>query len=304
MGYMDGANLPFDINDFSATSPKQNESQHIQVISSCGVNKENDVSIDDFFKSLMPDSYTPVPQPVPPVASSSSTNYYGGGYTAPPPPTSYESHLHRFSATMHDTQFSTSSSVPPFPRPPTNPFVRPPQQNPYGAANPSPYQQSTASNFNAPLSQPPLPPFERSTGDEYNPDSWEMDMSWNTSQESNFDQPLDAPHSPPHYERKGVNTNIIEYIDPSVEDTLAGASDVDHRQLILPMNGLSAIGAKDRGRLVDVDHRNLISLTGSPKLTDKESSTIEAATRAMDGSASWKKDVVIQFSLLEIHFYV
>lgn len=37
-----------------------------------------------------------------------------------------------------------------------------------------------------------------------------------------------------------------------------------------PMNGLNALGAKDRGRLVDVDHRNLISLTGSPKLTEKD----------------------------------
>lgn len=51
---------------------------------------------------------------------------------------------------------------------------------------------------------------------------------------------------------------------------IAGAGDVDHRQLILPMNGLNALGAKDRGRLSDVDHRNLISLTGSPKLTEKD----------------------------------
>lgn len=64
MGYMDGGSLPFDINDFASASPKLNDLQ-----------------------SLMNDSYTPVPLPVPPVPSistssannsmSSSSNYMG-----------------------------------------------------------------------------------------------------------------------------------------------------------------------------------------------------------------------------------
>lgn len=44
-------------------------------------------------------------------------------------------------------------------------------------------------------------------------------MSWNTTQDSSFNQSMDAPHSPPLYERKGVNTNVIEYIDPSLNES-------------------------------------------------------------------------------------
>lgn len=232
MGYMDGGRLPFDINDFSATSPKNNEA-HIPVIDSTS-SKENE--IDDFFKNLMHDTYTPAipPQPVPAVNAS---NYYGSTFQ------SQQSSTYEFN--QYD---STSVSA--------NLFAN--------DANNSSYNQSYSNSFNSSIAQPPLPPSSNQQ------DNWDMDMSWNANQESNFNQSMDAPRSPPHYERKGINTNVIEYIEPSVNDSMAGAGDVDHRQLILPMNGLNALGAKDRGRLIDVDHRNLISLTGSPKLTDKD----------------------------------
>lgn len=231
-GYMDGGRLPFDINDFSNGSPKGNEA-HIQVINSSSGKDNENFSIDDFFKTLMHDTYTPaipIPQPVPPAP----TDFYGA-------------------------RFSQQSQ----------------QQPPYDQFNQYQPYTNDANNFNNSI-QPPLPPSydtnqRNVSNDEYNPDSWEMDMTWNTTQDSSFNQSMDAPHSPPHYERKGVNTNVIEYIEPSADDShLAGSGDVDHRQLILPMNGLNALGAKDRGRLIDVDHRNLISLTGSPKLTDKD----------------------------------
>lgn len=225
MGYMDGGRLPFDINDFSAASPKGNEA-HIQVINSSAAKEEN-FNIDDFFKTLMPDTYTPAipPQPVPPAP----TNFYGSAFQ---------------DQTTYD-QFNQYSS----------------------------YANNTNS-FKISI-QPPLPPSSfdanQQNNDEYNPDSWEMDMYMNASQEISFNQTMDAPHSPPHYERKGVNTNVIEYIEPNADEShLTGSGDVDHRQLILPMNGLNALGAKDRGRLIDVDHRNLISLTGSPKLSEKD----------------------------------
>lgn len=229
MGYMDGGRLPFDINDFSAASPKSNEA-HIQVINSSSSKENENFNIDDFFKTLMPDTYTPAipPQPVPP-----APGFYGSSYS-------------QQQSTGYD-QFN--------------------QYQPYA---------NNSNSFNNSV-QPPLPPpsFDANqqnvNNDEYNPDSWEMDMTWNSAQDGSFNQSMDAPHSPPHYERKGVNTNVIEYIEPSADDShLTGSGDVDHRQLILPMNGLSALGAKDRGRLIDVDHRNLISLTGSPKLTDKD----------------------------------
>lgn len=227
---MDGGRLPFDINDFSTSSPKNNEA-HIPVIDSTS-NKDNE--IDDFFKTLMHDEYTPAipPQPVPAVSSS---NYYASSFQ------SQQTNSYEFN------QYENTSVS----------FA--------GDANNSAYNPSYPNSFNTSISQPPLPPSSNQQ------ENWDMDMSWNTNQESNFNQSMDAPRSPPHYERKGMNTNVIEYIEPGLNDShLTGSGDVDHRQLILPMNGLNALGAKERGRLIDVDHRNLISLTGSPKLTDKD----------------------------------
>lgn len=265
MGYMDSGSLPFDISDFDSTSPKSGDAQHLH--------------------SLMMDTYTAVPQPVPPVVSASmttSTNSGGSGYM------NYPGIYSQQSTTPFDQYNQSMQQPPPYMagiRPvappnifqPGNPYNRNQSQNPYASAN---------SFINSMPQPPPMPPpFNNSSGDvtdEYNPDSWEIDMSWNTTQDSSFNQSLDGPHSPPHYERKGT-TNAIEYIDPSVNEShLAGAGDVDHRQLILPnVNGLSAIGAKDRGRLVDVDHRNLISLTGSPKLNEKDA-TSQSSAKDMD----------------------
>lgn len=242
MSYLDGR-LPFDINDFSAHSPKSNEAQ-IEVLDSTTIStttKDND--IDDFFKTLMHDTYTPAipPQPVPAVVSSA--NYYG------------QSSFGGQSSGGYD-QFNQyeSGNVP---------------SNLFGGGDSgvqSSYNQPYANTFNT--SQPPLPPGSNRQ------ENWgDMDMSWASGggQDASFNQSIDAPRSPPHYERKGVNTNVIEYIEPGVDGShMTGSGDVDHRQLILPMNGLNALGAKDRGRLSDVDHRNLISLTGSPKLTEKE----------------------------------
>lgn len=263
MGYMDSGSLPFDISDFDSASPKSGD-----------------------MHSLMLDTYTAVPQPVPPVVTSSlsaPTNSAASGYM------NYPSIYSQQPATSFDQYNQSMQQPPPYmaairPVPPPNLFQsgdlynNPSQlQNPYAAAN------SFISSMPQP---PPMPPtFNNSSADvtdEYNPDSWEIDMSWNTTQDSSFNQSLDGPHSPPHYERKGT-TNAIEYIDPSVNEShLTGAGDVDHRQLILPnVNGLSAIGAKERGRLVDVDHRNLISLTGSPKLNEKDA-TPQSSSKDMD----------------------
>lgn len=233
MSYMDSGRLPFDINDFTSSSPKSNEA-HIQVLDSTTSGKEND--IDDFFKTLMHDTYTPAipPQPVPAVPTS---NYYGGGF--PPQPTNSYDQFDQYDGGSANVSANLSNVS---------------------------YNQSYSNTFNSAITQPPLPPPPNRQ------DNWEMNMSWNAGQDSSFNQSMDAPRSPPHYERKGVNTNVIEYIEPGVNDShLTGSGDVDHRQLIIPMNGLNALGAKDRGRLIDVDHRNLISLTGSPKLTEKDS---------------------------------
>lgn len=218
MGYMDRGALPFDINDFGAMSPKRNEAQHIQVLNSCSV-KDTESSVDDFFKSIMSDSYNREPQPVPPVPSSSAPNSYPnytGGYNQ-------INQYNRFNSSPASLPHSGSM----FPL--AHSYSLPNQDNCYNGPIPSSYATTNNPNtYNNPIAPPPLPSFDGNVSDEYNPDSWEMDMSWNTSQESSFNHSLDAPRSPPHYERKGVNTNVIEYIDPSInENHLTGSADVD-----------------------------------------------------------------------------
>lgn len=267
LGYMDSGRLPFDINDFSMASPKRND-KHLHLLNS-SASKESESTIDDFFKSVMADTYTPAipPQPVPPVAP---TNYYGSTFQSQQQTNNYD----QFN--QYDGNNSNAQS---------NVFAGEPNSRNVADVQYTNNSNAIISQHNQPPPLPSLPPppppppqytldqpKHQHNDEEYNPDSWEMDMSWNTTQNSSFNQSMDAPHSPPHYERKGVNTNVIEYIEPT-DSHMTGSRDVDHRQLILPnMNGLSALSAKDHARPIDVDHRNLISLTGSPKLGDKDSS--------------------------------
>lgn len=107
--------------------------------------------------------------------------------------------------------------------------------------------------------------------EEYNPEqepeTWENDPNWI--------QPLDTdtPESPPTFEKEGY-VEGVEYHDSVVS---SGAADVDHRVLHHPLS--AELGKRKKNMYVnsckkkivgdirgrkDVDHRNLISLTGSP----------------------------------------
>lgn len=81
----------------------------------------------------------------------------------------------------------------------------------------------------------PLPPLDTSSEDY----SW----NWNTS--------IETPHSPPHFERKGRESGMIEYIDDSLRP-INESSDVDHRQLMSSDNDGSVKGLmfEDTYRLV------------------------------------------------------
>lgn len=191
LSYMDG-NLPFDINDFGKHSPdSQGQAQPIQVINSHVTTKEtNNFSINEFFKSILSESYpTPVPQPVPPVTTySSQPTDYSSLYSGPP------------------LNFTQTEIIPGI-----------------GASIP---------NFHRPLLPPPLPP-QLNQSDDYNNSSWgDVNMSlWNNSQDSvEFIDDMETPHSPPHFEREGITSNTIEYVevDPNL---VTDVNDVDHRQL-------------------------------------------------------------------------
>lgn len=293
---MDKGNLPFDINDFKNESPK-NDAQPIQVISSqtTSVSKDtSDFNIDEFFKSILPESSvysSDTPQPVPPVTNygnySSSSYSMQNSYNPNPPimPANQYTPRPRMPTNSH---YGHTPNVPqyrphgPHIRPPPPP---PPQYNPVGNYMPplprNRYPENT--NYNSVPMVPPAPmpvSFDGgSLNEEYNPESWDAEVEWNSSADDTFN--TSTPASPPHFDREGVETEAIEYIDRCGE-ILTSSSDVDHRQLRLPQ-----LQILTKERFVDVDHRNLISLTGSPRQkSDKDSYSNHQST------AGWKGDVV------------
>jgi hypothetical protein len=109
-------------------------------------------------------------------------------------------------------------SQPPLPSgPPMSNYTNNTPQS-YLVAPPPPPASYNPSQIDYSSGIPLPPPSMNSSTDEY---SWN---SWNTSQ-------VETPHSPPHFERKGHDNNMIEYIDDSLR-SINEASDVDHRQLM------------------------------------------------------------------------
>lgn len=301
LGFADSGNLPFNINDFKTESPKT-DAQPIQVIGSSSLSKDlNEFNIDEFFKSIMPDTYSPnPPQPVPPVSNDYSLPLmYGEGprytspqqnmsYRPPPPQTNYRPPM------PPNNPYNSSPARPP----PNSHYGVPPNQNFNPSFNstmsnyshpPRPRYQLNQGNFNnhMPLAPPPVPPaFDGNLSDEYTPENWDLDMSWSNAQTDNFNQTIETPVSPPHFEREG-RSEPVEYIDHGHVSESLNPSDVDHRQLRLP-NAPSNLLNAEKVRSVDVDHRNLISLTGSPPIrkTDGEVPAAKQPTNL------WKGDMV------------
>lgn len=250
--YLDGGKLPFDINDFKRDSKDRGSA--IEVIGSRS-DDESYVPSANFYK----------PEPISSSSSNSSAipGLGGGGgagsaeYTPNPP---------LFSSAGSQEQY-----VPPLP------------SHLYGGnGNVGGNVGQDAQYTPAPMPPPPLPP---STGpaDDFN-STWNMSMSWtpldsslNSSGASSSSYANQStPHSPPHFERKGSAASApIEYNEHLHTNPAAlGAEDVDHRTLQLPPAfdfGSAKLGlSKDKSRqLVDIDHRNLISLTGSPGGAEK-----------------------------------
>ncbi|XP_054012588.1 uncharacterized protein LOC128894696 isoform X1 [Hylaeus anthracinus] len=73
----------------------------------------------------------------------------------------------------------------------------------------------------------------------------------------------ETPESPPIYEKAGF-TDPVEYDDPQPQESLLSTTgDVDHRVIPIPMTVENPLPYRLM-KAADVDHRNLISLTGSP----------------------------------------
>ncbi|XP_011167717.2 uncharacterized protein LOC105201415 [Solenopsis invicta] len=108
-------------------------------------------------------------------------------------------------------------------------------------------------------------------GDDKNKTSW-MDSDgdrWDSNNDSTW--PIDrtkndilseTPESPPIYEKAGF-TEPVEYNEPQPQESLNTTGDVDHRVIPIPMTRENQLPYRLM-KAADVDHRNLISLTGSP----------------------------------------
>lgn len=124
-------------------------------------------------------------------------------YKLPPqpvPPVIFgQHHQHNFNATGYQS--------------PATPFTGPSTSN---------YGGGVTSSFTVPpLLPPPMPPSLAQNSDEYDP-AWNASTNWNT-------QPDETPSSPPFFERKGVNTNTVEYNEDA---NVNPGNDVDQRSIV------------------------------------------------------------------------
>ncbi|KAK2576925.1 hypothetical protein KPH14_005544 [Odynerus spinipes] len=96
-------------------------------------------------------------------------------------------------------------------------------------------------------------------------DRWESsnDSVWPNNVRGKSEILSETPESPPMYEKAGF-TDPVEYNDSQPQEPLlSSAGDVDHRVIPIPLTSESQL-PYSLIKAADVDHRNLISLTGSP----------------------------------------
>ncbi|CAK9829079.1 Regulation of nuclear pre-mRNA domain-containing protein 2, partial [Anthophora retusa] len=96
-------------------------------------------------------------------------------------------------------------------------------------------------------------------------DRWDPnnETTWTNAVRGKNEILSETPESPPMYEKAGF-TDPVEYDDSQPQESLLNATgDVDHRVIPIPMTVENQLPYRLM-KAADVDHRNLISLTGSP----------------------------------------
>lgn len=226
-----GQNLSFDITNISASG-----------LFTSSVNNSSALNNSQTSNSYANTS-TDLIQPPVPIDSKASENDLSAVYNPllPPP-------MPPFSKNNDDGGFSFNSSMEG-----TNTFAGS-YDTSVATYSGSTYSPSTATNshydYQLQTGVNPYPP-------EANYDPSDLPTRWDDAGDIwNELKDCDTPESPPMFEKKGYG-NPVEYHDGSMS---TGAADVDQR--VLPglgdLDSIVSIGVKD------VDHRNLISLTGSP----------------------------------------
>ncbi|XP_004521819.1 regulation of nuclear pre-mRNA domain-containing protein 2 [Ceratitis capitata] len=306
--YLDGK-LPFDINDFKRDDSSSNKSsQPIEVIGS----RSDDESYSSGTEYYKPDPITAYsnstsisipglnPLPVPPVESGyTSLARSAQQYGILPPPPATTALFGGNNGIHHDY---TASYTP---------------DSGYHGGSSGATVGGNGSIGGQPL-MPPPPPMPNlnaaenvssgngaNNGNEDFNSTWNMNMSWTSLDNSNLSNSsytrdsIDTPVSPPHFEREPNSSAAaaIEYSEHHTSNVLVSQQDVDHRQLHLPAFDVPAADlgiklglSKEKTRQLDIDHRNLISLTGSPHGNDSDKKSWLAEDQGFLGSNSGDVD--------------
>ncbi|XP_017781745.1 PREDICTED: uncharacterized protein LOC108566395 isoform X2 [Nicrophorus vespilloides] len=261
-----GSNLPFNIQDLNSTTlftdSRQSKISTTNIITNSSQNSDSNYTpANSSLSSLFTNLTQPPPPPVTVQQTASTYNYTPAPLAPPPLPpfakSDYDSGYGDFSisnqtTSNYDNSYSQSTSA---------------NNDPYQSYNSSYSNEynNTGDNFNQTTTTD-------STGgynsyDAYNPEdeteTWDAEGQWDQP-------PLDTPASPPLYDKESY-AQPIEYHDGQ---HMMGAVDVDHRILT------AVPSAKDKKK--DVDHRNLISLIGSPKSHGTSSEDVWTGTGDQD----------------------
>ncbi|XP_044744501.1 regulation of nuclear pre-mRNA domain-containing protein 2 isoform X2 [Coccinella septempunctata] len=263
-----GSNLPFNVQNFNSsdlfstnstsTAPQTTNSNFGSLPS---VIPSLSQTIPEILQPPLPPKTEPfsypsnthsiplLPPPMPPFGAKEDTNFTNGG--------NYETRYDNETVSDYgppsfnaNTSYGAEANYPPA-------YSNTPADSSY---DPITTLFSNEPTFETPIGANPYPPSE-----EYNPEediqTWDGDLSWAPPPLDN----TDTPESPPPFEKEAFG-DPIEYHDNIAS---SGAADVDHR--VLPSNLMDT--GKMPGRNQDVDHRNLISLIGSPA-TDSNSNQL------------------------------
>lgn len=267
---MDGGQLPFDINDFKRETSGKDRGSAIEVIGS----RSDDESYTPAANYYKPDS----------LSSGNYGNSNANGNSGMPGIPGLGGGGGGNASDEYNPAPAGYGNILPPPAPPIfggtgQEYAPPPPHLGYGQSD----NQYTPAPLNSnPMAPPPPMPAAITSAnsvDDFN-STWDMSMTWtpldnslNSSGASSSygSQAQATPHSPPHFERKG-NGAPIEYSE-HLNASALGAQDVDHRTVQLPpafnFRPKSALSEEQTRQLVDIDHRNLISLTGSPGGAEK-----------------------------------
>jgi hypothetical protein len=221
-------------------------------------------SLNTDLSSVLQSISQPPPPPIDNPTESSSFQYQGGHLPLLPPPmppfsakSDYESSYQTYASTdktNYVSSYTTANTSFNAPMYETSSLGSSFNNSSVGEYATTGFEPPTAT-FEPPDGANPYPPNSEEYNPEQEPETWEPDANWTQP-------PLDTdtPESPPIFEKEGY----IEGVEYHDNIATSGATDVDHRVL----HPLSAELENVRGRGKDVDHRNLISLTGSPADTN------------------------------------